>query len=66
MILTSVICRHGQEEAGIAESLEQLGLDYIDLYLIHWPVSGYGGQVVFDHVKVKLNLRKCRKISTNS
>jgi 2,5-diketo-D-gluconate reductase A len=31
--------RHGGEEprAAIAESLEKLGLDRVDLYLIHWP-----------------------------
>lgn len=27
-------------EAAFSNSLEQLGLDYIDLYLIHWPAPG--------------------------
>jgi diketogulonate reductase-like aldo/keto reductase len=29
--------RHGDAEAALAESLAKLGLDYVDLYLIHWP-----------------------------
>jgi 2,5-diketo-D-gluconate reductase A len=31
---------HGYEEAqrALAQSLERLGLDFVDLYLIHWPV----------------------------
>lgn len=31
--------RHQDAEAAFNESLERLGLDYIDLYLIHWPVA---------------------------
>ncbi|NHJ48412.1 MAG: aldo/keto reductase [Asgard group archaeon] len=33
---------HGYEKALAAfeESYEKMGLDYIDLYLIHWPVTG--------------------------
>lgn len=30
--------RHEDAEAALAESLEKLGLDRVDLYLIHWPV----------------------------
>lgn len=32
--------RHGHDisRAAFEESLEKLGLDYVDLYLIHWPV----------------------------
>ncbi|MBW8872403.1 MAG: aldo/keto reductase [Leifsonia sp.] len=29
--------RHTDGEAAFEESLEKLGLDYVDLYLIHWP-----------------------------
>jgi diketogulonate reductase-like aldo/keto reductase len=30
--------RHGDARAALNESLEKLGLDRVDLYLIHWPV----------------------------
>ena len=30
--------RHGDARTALAESLEKLGLDHVDLYLIHWPV----------------------------
>ncbi len=33
---------HGYDEArrAVASSLEQLGVDYLDLYLVHWPGKG--------------------------
>ncbi|CCH42838.1 Aldo-keto reductase family 1 member [Wickerhamomyces ciferrii] len=30
---------HNDPESAIRKSLELLGLDYVDLYLIHWPVA---------------------------
>jgi diketogulonate reductase-like aldo/keto reductase len=45
--------RHDDPEAGIHEALEQLGLDYLDLFLVHWPVSQpKAGPESFDHVAV--------------
>ncbi|GJD58300.1 aldo/keto reductase [Methylobacterium dankookense] len=35
---------HGYDaaQAGLDESLDRLGLDHVDLYLIHWPCPGQG------------------------
>ena len=35
--------RIGDIEDSFNRSLERLGLDYVDLYLIHWPVPGCFG-----------------------
>jgi diketogulonate reductase-like aldo/keto reductase len=32
--------RAGRIEQAFADSLKKLGLDYVDLYLLHWPIKG--------------------------
>lgn len=32
--------REGTQRAAFEESLAALGLDYVDLYLVHWPIPG--------------------------
>lgn len=32
--------REGRTKVAFEESLERLGTDYVDLYLVHWPVKG--------------------------
>lgn len=34
-------------EKGIKKSLNNLGLDYLDLYLIHWPIAHEDGDELF-------------------
>jgi diketogulonate reductase-like aldo/keto reductase len=42
---------HNDPTKEIKNDLVELGLDYVDLYLIHWPM---GAQNIFDHVPVRI------------
>ena len=39
-ITTKFYPRGGDAEAAVQKSLERLGVDYVDLYIIHWPQGG--------------------------
>jgi alcohol dehydrogenase (NADP+) len=43
---------HGRVEEALRESLKKLDLDYVDLYLIHWPLATKteGDKVVLDRI----------------
>ena len=47
--------RHRDADAALNESLERLGLDHVDMYLIHWPVPSQGAYV--DAWKSMIRLR---------
>ncbi|WP_375427336.1 aldo/keto reductase [uncultured Sphingomonas sp.] len=46
--------RHGDAAAALDESLALLGVEAVDLYLIHWPVPGEGRYVEAWEAMVKL------------
>lgn len=39
----SHVDRHGREQFGLRETLNELGLEYIDLFLVHWPMGNSTG-----------------------
>lgn len=47
-------CSHqtDQVQQGLDKTLSDLGLEYLDLYLMHWPVASFGGKDYIDYVHV--------------
>lgn len=58
---------HGYESAIAAcqRSLKRLGLSYIDLYLIHWPVTGLRNET-WKAMETLLEEEKCRAIGVSN
>jgi diketogulonate reductase-like aldo/keto reductase len=48
--LTLAYFSHGNPKSALRTTLNELGLDYVDLYLVHFPV----GAVALDYVAVRL------------
>jgi 2,5-diketo-D-gluconate reductase A len=61
--------QHGRREAlaGLDESLHRLGLDFVDLYLIHWPLPTVGRYVETWEALVELQRQgKSRSIGVSN
>jgi len=58
---------HGYQKAlnACEESLEKLGLPYVDLYLIHWPVQGLRNET-WKAMETLLEKGKCRAIGVSN
>lgn len=45
--------RHGSKvQSGVVNNLQELGLDYIDLMIMHFPVGSVNGKAEYDYVDV--------------
>lgn len=51
-ILCSRSHQFDQVEPALDKTLSDLSLDYLDLYLMHWPVASSGGRNYIDYVDV--------------
>ena len=56
--------RDGRAREAFYESLDRLGTDYVDLYLIHWPADGW--QKAWEAMEELYNERRIRAIGVSN
>ncbi|KAB8288544.1 aldo/keto reductase [Bifidobacterium avesanii] len=56
--------RDGRARDAFFESLDRLGTDYVDLYLIHWPANGW--QKAWEQMEELYNERRIRAIGVSN
>ena len=56
---------HNKAESAFAESLKKLKLDYVDLYLMHWPVEKVRNKT-WERMEKILEGKKCRAIGVSN
>jgi alcohol dehydrogenase (NADP+) len=59
-------CRHKKAVFAIEESLDELQLDYLDLFLIHWPHDNADFNPSFDHIDTWKEMQKVVRTSKGS
>jgi len=56
---------HGDVEKALETSLKNLGMDYVDLYLVHWPVEKLRGKTWKQMIKL-YDAGKCKAIGVSN
>jgi hypothetical protein len=63
---SNLFFRVGRKEFALQEILDELQLEYLDLFLIHWPMGNSTGKYNFDYLEVcVLKYSHCHSVLTN-